>query len=280
MKSFRLNGCLFIAITLSFAVVPAGADSLKLRDGQTVEGKYLGGTDAKIDFLVAGHVQSYDVTAVQSLRFEGKPYGQTASAGPASTEPANPTPTPTPTASATSSTSSSSSMTIPAGTTLVVRMIDGVDSNVNKIGDRFNASLECDLAVNGTVIAPIGADVYGRLIQAKQAGRLEGQAELRLELTGIKINNQVVPIVTGAYEVSGSSRSKNTAEKVGGGAAIGAIIGAIAGGGKGAAIGAGVGAGAGTAVQVMTQGQQVHVPSETVLNFTLEQPAPVSTIAT
>jgi hypothetical protein len=159
---------------------------------------------------------------------------------------------------------------------LVVRMIDSVNSDVNKIGDRFNASLESDLAVNGTVIAPKGADVYGRLIQSKQAGRLEGQSELRLELTGIKINNQIVPIVTGAYTTSGSSRTKNTAEKVGGGAVIGALIGAIAGGGKGAAVGAGVGAGAGTAVQVMTHGQEVHVPSETVLNFTLEQPATVA----
>ena len=56
---------------------------------------------------------------------------------------------------------------------------------------------------------------------------------------------------------------------------VGAVIGAIAGGGKGAAIGAGVGAGAGTAVQVATKGDQVHVPSETLLEFALDQPVTI-----
>jgi hypothetical protein len=91
-------------------------------------------------------------------------------------------------------------------------------------------------------------------------------------LTDLVINNQRQPIMTGDYEVSGSSRGSNTAKKVGGGAVAGAIIGAIAGGGKGAAIGAGVGGGAGAAVQVLTKGQQVHVPSETLLDFRVEQP--------
>jgi hypothetical protein len=86
------------------------------------------------------------------------------------------------------------------------------------------------------------------------------------------INGQTYPLSSGDYEVSGKSRGANTATKVGGGAALGAVIGAIAGGGKGAAIGAGVGAGAGTAVQVVTKGDQVHVPSETLLEFTLDQP--------
>ncbi len=275
MKSFGLLRYLPIGLVLGLAVATAFADSLKLRNGQTVEGKYLGGTDAKVDFLVSGRVQSYNVSEVQSLTFDGRAYGQSTAASGESGGSNADAPPPAPTARNISSAPSSSSITIPAGTTLVVRMIDSVNSDVNKIGDRFNASLESDLAVNGSVIAPKGADVYGRLIQAKEAGRIQGQAELRLELTGIKVNNQVVPIVTGAYSVAGNSRTKNSAEKIGGGAALGAIIGAIAGGGRGAAIGAGVGAGAGTAVQVMTHGQQVHVPSETVLTFTLEQPATV-----
>jgi hypothetical protein len=50
----------------------------------------------------------------------------------------------------------------------------------------------------------------------------------------------------------------------------------VAGGGKGAAIGAAVGGGAGTGVQVFTKGQQVKIPSETRLDFTLEQPFDVT----
>ncbi len=150
-------------------------------------------------------------------------------------------------------------------------MIDGVDSAENKAGDTFRASLDEDLAVDGVVIIPKGADVTGKLVEVKEAGRLTGKSELKLELTDIFVNNQTYPLVTGEYGVAGEGRGKDTALKVGGGAAIGAVIGAIAGGGKGAAIGAGIGAGAGTAIQVFTRGEQVKVPSETLLEFTLEQ---------
>jgi hypothetical protein len=134
------------------------------------------------------------------------------------------------------------------------------------------ASLEEPLYVADTMVAAKGTSVYGRLEQVNESGQLVGKAQMRLSLTGIVINGRTVPLSTGDYSVSGESRGTSTAKKVGGGAAIGALIGAIAGGGKGAAIGAGVGAGAGTAVQVVTKGDQVHVPSETLLEFSLDQP--------
>ena len=170
----------------------------------------------------------------------------------------------------------SNTITVPAGTRLVVRTIDPVDSDKNHVGDKFEALLEQPLNVNDTVVAPKGASVYGRLDEVKQAGHITGKSDLKLSLTGIVINGQTVPLSTSDYDLAGKSRGANTAKKVGGGAAAGAVIGAIVGGGKGAAIGAGVGAGAGTAVQVMTRGQQVHVPSETLLEFTLDQSVTVT----
>ena len=170
----------------------------------------------------------------------------------------------------------SQTVTVPSGTRIMVRMIDGVDSSKNHVGDKFRASLEENLVVNGVVVAHKGADVYGRLAEAKGAGHIKGKSELKLELTEISINQQLQPIMTGEYDVAGKSRGSNTAKKVGGGAAAGAVIGAIAGGGKGAAIGAGIGAGAGTAVQVFTRGEQVKVPSETLLEFRIEQPFTVT----
>jgi hypothetical protein len=139
------------------------------------------------------------------------------------------------------------------------------------VGDKFRASLEQPVIVDGATVVPKGADLYGRLTQATEAGHIQGRSQLKLELTGIVVRGQTIPLVTGEYSVSGSSRGGSTATRVGGGAALGAVIGAIAGGGKGAAIGAGVGAGAGTAVQVVTKGEQVHVPSETLLEFSLQQ---------
>ena len=74
------------------------------------------------------------------------------------------------------------------------------------------------------------------------------------------------------YLHQGGSRGKNTATKVGAGAAIGSIIGAIAGGGKGAAIGGAIGAGGGTAAQAATKGKQVELASETRIDFVLRVP--------
>lgn len=279
-----------IAIALVAAcllVSVAWADSLQLKNGSLIKGKYLGGTENEVAFQVGSTVQRYAVGDIVSISFDAT------NRAPVSTDALQPTPRPPqpttpssavsqapqlaprpaqPTAAPRYSTASSAtSVTVPSGTRMMIRMIDPVDSDRNQVGDKFKASLEQPLTVDDVTVVPKGADVYGRLTQATEAGRIQGRAQLRLELTGIVVNGQMVPLVTGDYSVSGSSRGATTAKRVGGGAAVGALIGAIAGGGKGAAVGATVGAGAGTAVQVMTKGEQVHVPSETLLEFTIQQ---------
>ena len=167
-------------------------------------------------------------------------------------------------------------MTIPASSTLSIRMIDGVDSEVNKAGEIFHASLDAPIVVDNDVVVPKGADVYVRLSNASSAGHISGKSELHLELIKLEYQGRSYPLVSGTYSLTGGSRGKNTAEKAGGGAALGAIIGALAGGGKGAAIGAGVGAGAGGVYQGATRGKQVRIPSETKLDFQLDQPVTVT----
>ena len=104
----------------------------------------------------------------------------------------------------------------------------------------------------------------------QSAGKFAGQSLLVLQLDRISSGGKYYNIQTDQWQKKGSSRGKNTAEKVGAGAGIGAIIGAIAGGGKGAAIGAAAGGGLGGGVQAATKGQQIKLASETVLNFTLQ----------
>src|ERR1700758_79856 len=129
-------------------------------------------------------------------------------------------------------------VTVPAGTNLMVRMLDTVDSSKNQPGSRFTAVLETNLSVNGTNIVPAGNTVYGRLAVAEQAGRATGSSNLQLELTDIVVDGTAYPIYSSAYEVKGSSSSKRSAKRLLGGAGLGAIIGGIAGNaGMGAAIG-------------------------------------------
>lgn len=249
----------------------AAADTLELKDGRVLQGRYLGGTQAILRFSMNGEVQTFNVSEVVALTFTTS-YGNTAAPAPAPAPDTAPAPPP-----AAAAVAPGGPMTIPAGQSLLVRMIDGVDSSKNHVGDIFHGSLETDLNVNGVLVARKGTDVYGRLAEAKQAGHLSGSAELQLELTRMVINGQDYPVVSSDYSLKGKGRGSNTAQKVGGGAVVGAIIGAIAGGGKGAAIGAGVGSAAGAGVQVFTRGQQVKVPSETLLEFRLQQPTTITT---
>ncbi len=244
------------------------ADTLELKDGRLLQGRFLGGTQALVRFSVNGEVQTFNVTEIVALTFTNN-YGNA---------PGGPAPAPAPEALAPTSAPlpAGSPITIPAGQPLLVRMIDGVDSKKNNVGDIFHASLETDLNINGALVARKGTDVYGRLAEAKEAGHLSGSSELQLELTRMVINGQDYPVVSSDYTLKGKGRGANTAEKVGGGAVLGAIIGGIAGGGKGAAIGAGAGGAAGAGVQVLTRGQQVKVPSETLLEFRLQQPVTVT----
>lgn len=185
-----------------------------------------------------------------------------AAPAPAPTPPPPPPPQPRP-------------VRIDAGTTVTIRMIDGVDSSVNQPGEIFHASLDAPLVVGNEVVAPKGTDVYVRLVSASQAGKFSGRSELHLELIKLELHGQSYPLVSSTYSLTGGSRGKNTAEKVGGGAVLGAIIGAIAGGGKGAAIGAGVGGAGGGVYQAATHGKEVKIPSETRLDFQLDQPVTI-----
>ena len=166
-------------------------------------------------------------------------------------------------------------VTIPAGTTLAVRLVDAIDSEKNQTGETFRATLNSPLSVEGDIAIPSGYDVEGHIVEVKSAGKFAGQSVLVLQLDRISVAGRSYSIQTDEYRRQGSSRGKNTAAKVGTGAAIGAIIGGIAGGGKGAAIGAAAGGGVGGGVQAATKGQQINLPSETVLNFTLQNPLTV-----
>lgn len=167
-------------------------------------------------------------------------------------------------------------VTVPANTIVTVRTIDGIDSKTNQAGQLFKASLDAPIVVDNRVIVPSGADAYIKLVNAKSAGRVTGRSELGLELASVVFQGKTYNVVSSDVKQSGASRGKQSAERIGGGAALGALIGAVAGGGKGAAIGAAVGGGAGTGVQVFTKGQQVKIPSETRLDFTLQQPLEIT----
>jgi BON domain len=183
---------------------------------------------------------------------------------PADTAPPTPPPPPPP-----------KHLIIDQGTQLTVRLVDPIDSEKNQTGDTFHATLNTALTSDGEEAIPAGTDVIGHLVDVKSAGKFAGQSQVVLQLDSISAGGKTYSLQTDQYKKQAASRSKNTGEKVGGGAILGGIIGALAGGGKGAAVGAAAGAGVGGGVQAATKSQQIKLPSETVLNFTLQAPITV-----
>ena len=169
-------------------------------------------------------------------------------------------------------------VTIPDGTQLAVRLVEALDSGRNKPGDVFHGTLSQPIVVGDKVVIPANSDVTGQVTDAKDAAHFSGSSMLALKLTTLTVNGKTYQISTEPFSQEGKGRGKNTAAKVGGGAAVGALIGGLIGGGKGAAIGAGVGAGGGTAAQGVTKGQQVTLASESIVNFKLSDSLTVTPV--
>ena len=160
---------------------------------------------------------------------------------------------------------------LPSGSQISIRLIDSVDSEKNREGDEFRASLEDPITLGNDVLVQRGADAKVRLVSEQESGKLSGRAGLTVQLVSLTVDGKTVLMNTSDVSEYSGSRGARTAKSAAAVGAVGAIIGAIAGGGKGAAIGAGAGAAAGAGAQTVMKGQQVRIPSETVLTFTTQK---------
>ena len=274
-------------ITTLIAVVallaaPAFSDTLVLKSGDRITGLFEGGSARVIKFRTSdGAVKDYDLLSVQQIQFGEEKSTAAPQPAPAPSRLNNSSdprllPGTARVTQPTSSNAANTAWTVPTGTKVVIRMIDSVNSEKSKIGEQFIAVLDEPVYQGGVEVIPRGADVRGRIANVNEAGRVAGAAQLGLELTQVVVNGIPYSLTTSEYQEVAESRGGQTAKRAAAGAGIGAVIGAIAGGGKGAAIGAGVGGGGATAVQVMTKGEKLNIPSETKLEFTLRAPLVVA----
>ena len=248
-----------LAIAVSMTICStAAADMLEMLDGTVITGRFMGGTQNTIRFQVDNKLQTYPKDDVLAITFiEQEPKTKAAKkAAPAPTPAAAPQPV-----AAAPAPQYSPTVTVPAGTRVLVRTNENLDSKRHGSGHMFTASLAADLMAGSQVVARRGSTVHGRLARAKKAGRLAGQAELKIVLTDIMINGRPYPVQTSSVKAKGEKTGRKTVRNVG----VGAGIGALARGSKGAKRGAAVGLGA----SVLTKGSQVRIPAGTLLEFRL-----------
>lgn len=245
------NGAFVFLFTALVVFQAASANTLHLRSGQTVEGVFLSADTKQVKFLQpGGQPQTYSLDSVEDISFGALPTPATTASEPPPKAP---------------------KVTVLAGTSILVRMLNSLDTSQNHTGDLFTASLESNLAAaNGVLVVRKGTAVHGKVTKSEQVRRLTGKSELRLSLIDIVINGTANPISTGDFQRVGASEEVNSAKKTVAGTGLGAAIGAISGNaGKGAAIGAVSGVG----VSMIKKGEAIRVPSETLLDFRLNQPA-------
>ena len=232
----------------TMAALAAGllfADTIELADGTLLEGDFIGSSNGIIMFDTGGNIEAFP---------EGKVVGIFLSAGVATADDLNVT--------------SSGQVTVPAGTRLVIRTSDAVDSSQHSAGHRFRGQLEGALVVDGVTVAPRGAIVHGRIASASQAGRAVGSSELTVEFTDIMIDDQLFPISTGGLSAQTGGEAGRTVRRTARSAAVGGLI----GGSSGARTGARVGVGA----SILTSGASVNIPRGTIVETTLSAALTVS----
>ncbi len=230
----------------------ARADILELKNGNVLNGKYNGGTAGTVRFDAGAGMQVIETSQVIALTFT------TAAAAPAAPAAYAPAPVPAPVAAPTA-------VTLPYGTTFLVRMMDSVSSH-NAPGANFTTRLEYNRVADGVVAVPAGTVIYGRVQSSTQARRAIGKSTLDLRLALMVVGGSPIPIATSGFQEAGEASIRKAARGAAGGAAIGAIAGDA---GKGAAIGA--------TASLLKKGQTITVPPGTLLEFTLTQPVTVRT---
>lgn len=249
---------IMLVVLILLAASAAIADELRLRNGAVLTGSYVGGDTRSIRFIGAdGNLNTYAVGDIESLHF----VTAAAVAAPAP-QPYRAAPAPAPAPAGTQ---------LPAGTVITVRLIDSIDTDVTGAGERFRASIDDPISMNGQIVIPRGADATVQVVRVEQAGAIKGSDEVAMKLFDLTINGRQHELATNYAEVKSKGKGKQTVKTTAITTGVGAALGGIFGGGRGAAIGAGAGAGAGVAISA-ARGKTLRIPSETRLDFVLRAP--------
>lgn len=218
------------------------ADTLELSDGAILEGDFVGSSNGIIMFNTGDGIEAYPEDQVTGVFFSSGAENALAQAS------APPAPV----------------LTVPAGTRMVIRTVEDVDTRRHGAGHRFRGQLENALVADGVTVAPRGTFVHGVIAAASSAGNVAGSASLSMEFTDILINDDLYPIATTALQAQSANEAGRTVQRTARAAAVGALIDGKSGARTGMKVGAGV--------SVLTSGASINVPRGTLLETSLRTP--------
>ena len=168
-------------------------------------------------------------------------------------------------------------LVVPADSVIGLQIDTFVTSDRAEVEDDVRARVTRDVMVSRRIAIPAGSLVTGSVVMVERGGKLKGTARLGVRFHTVVFDDGVeVPIVTETVYREGSSRGRDNAARIGGGAVAGAILGAIFGGGRGAAIGGAAGAAGGTAAAAAGDAEPAALAAGTTLTVRLSRPASVT----
>jgi hypothetical protein len=160
--------------------------------------------------------------------------------------------------------------TIPAGSTLTIRIDQRISVKNSVAGDRFSGEIVAPiLASDEKVLVPKGARVGGVVDVSHRRGHFKGRSFLALRLTSLTVNGTRYPLATRDISRTKKGKGKRSAALIGGGAGLGMLVGGLASGGTGLLVGGLAGGGAGTAVAGLTGNRDIDIPAESIVRFKL-----------
>jgi hypothetical protein len=264
MRNSRIHWTVALIVLATSASL--SADRVKLRSGKIIEGMFMGADSKSVRVLLDdGQVSEVPIADAVAVEFSArKPAAPPPPPAPkAAPKPAAAAPAPAPAAKPTSRV-----VTVPAGTTINVRLTEGIDVDSSKAGMNFKGVVDDPVMVGGSIVVPRGSSAFLQAVKVEQSGSMKGSDKITLKLNAVGFGGMVHEVATSYVETKGKGEGKKTGRKIGGGAGLGAIVGGIAGGGEGAAIGAAIGGVTGAAVAASGQ-EHLKLPAETRLQFQL-----------
>ncbi len=163
-------------------------------------------------------------------------------------------------------------VSIPAGTTLAIRINQHISVKTTRAGDRFDGEVVAPIDdANGRLLVPKGTPVAGVVDAAHRRGHFKGRSVLALRLTSMTLNHREYAVDTRDLTRTKKGKGKRSAAWIGGGTGLGMLVGGVASGGTGLLIGGLSGAGAGTAIAGLTGNRDVAIASESIVHFRLAE---------
>jgi hypothetical protein len=161
-------------------------------------------------------------------------------------------------------------ITIPAGTSLTIRIDQRISVKTSRADDTFTGEIVVPVLTNdNNVLVPKGSLVGGVVDVSHRRGHFKGRSLLELRLTSLTVNGTQYPVMTRDLAESKRGKGRRSAALIGGSAGLGMLVGGLASGGTGLVVGGLVGGGAGTAVAGLTGNRDIDIPAESIIHFKL-----------